>query len=147
MNGEIVAACLHHMALLVVIGVLYSEYTLLKLDDIRPHVSRLAKLDIFYGIAALVLVAAGLARVFFYGKGLAFYIGSPYFHIKMTLVVVIVLLSIMPTLQFIRWRRAERAGTLAIDPAVQKRIRVLVGIESHLAFVVPIFAVLMARGY
>ncbi|MFZ5756298.1 MAG: DUF2214 family protein [Pseudomonadota bacterium] len=147
MTGEVIAAILHHIALLVMVGVLYTEYTLLRQDDIRPHVATLARIDLFYGIAALVLIAAGLSRVFFYGKGLDFYLATPFFHAKMTLVVLIALLSVPPTLQFIRWRRAEREGTLAIDPRDHKRMKRFVAIEAHLVFVIPILAVLMARGY
>lgn len=147
MNGEVIAASLHHIALLVMIGVLYTEYTLLRQDDIRPHIATLSRIDLFYGLAALTLIAAGLARVFVYGKGLDFYLATPFFHAKMTAVVLVALLSIPPTLQFIRWRRAERDGTLSIDPAIHKRMRRFVAIEAHLVFIIPILAVLMARGY
>ncbi|MDO9174566.1 MAG: DUF2214 family protein [Actinomycetota bacterium] len=145
--GDIVAACLHHLALLVMTGALCAEFVLLRQDDIRAHVGTLSRIDVVYILSALVLLLAGLSRLVWFGKGMAFYQQTPYFHVKMMLFVLIGVLSIPPTMRYVRWRRAAVAGTLAITPAEHRSTRRLVLAELHLLLLMPLFAVLMARGY
>lgn len=146
MIGDLVATYLHHLALLVMTGALFTEFILLRQADIRPHVPLLSRVDLVYGLAALVLLLAGLVRLFLFGKGMDFYLLTPYFHVKMALFVLVGVLSIMPTLRFVRWRRAAVAGTLAITAHQHRSTRLLVTAELHLLLLIPLFAVLMARG-
>ncbi len=69
-------------------------------------VQRLARLDMIYGIAAIVLLLTGIARLVWGVKGMGGYVASPLFHIKMTLFVIAVLLSLKPTFTFRRWKKA-----------------------------------------
>ncbi|WP_175857353.1 DUF2214 family protein [Burkholderia anthina] len=67
------------------------------------------KADAVWGVSALVLIATGLTRAFGgYEKGAAYYLHEPLFHIKMTALVLILLLEIVPMLGLIRWRIAAR---------------------------------------
>ena len=66
---------------------------------------------------------------------------------KVGLFVAVGLISVAPTLAFIRWRRLlERDAAWQVPEAERKRVRRLVMIEVHLAALIPLFAVIMARG-
>ena len=95
----------------------------------------------------MLMLATGLARTWWGMKGAAWYWAQPLLHAKVTLLVVIGLLSIVPTVRFVRWRRALRAsGALPSDDALRSTRR-LVMIETHLVAVIPLAAVFLARGY
>jgi putative membrane protein len=66
---------------------------------------------------------------------------------KISLFVVVGVLSIYPTLKFLGWRaplRAQRVPTL--DAAVCRKIRMMSHIELTLLFVIMLLATMMARG-
>ena len=96
--------------------------------------------------AAILALGTGLLRLFFYAKGVGFYLPNPAFIIKMILYVAIALMSIVPTRQFIAWRRALDAGAPPPDVAAVARVRRLLHVELALAALMPLAAVLMARG-
>ena len=94
----------------------------------------------------LVLVTGGLRAV--YGaKGWSFYAHNPAFHVKVTLFVIVGLVSIAPTIAFIRWRKARRADpAYVVAEAEWKRARRFVMVELHLIALIPLAAVIMSRG-
>jgi putative membrane protein len=60
---------------------------------------------------------------------------------------VVGLLSIGPTIRFLRWRRALRAdGSLPAADEV-RRVRKLVMVQAHIIPVIPLAAVFLARGF
>ncbi len=147
MNWEATFAYLHYAAIFALTGALMAEYTLLRQPDVRPFVPMLARMDLILGLCALTVLLTGLSRLFWFGKGVDFYVATWLFHLKLTLFVMAVLVSIVPSVKLAKWRRAERAGTLEITPAEQKSVRLLVLLEMHFIFVIPLVAVFMARGY
>lgn len=64
----------------------------------------------------------------------------------MALYVVIAALSIKPTLTFIRWKRSIDGGGLAPTGAEIGAVRRFIHIELALLALMPLLAVLMARG-
>ena len=61
--------------------------------------------------------------------------------------IAVGLVSIAPTLVFLRWRRAWRAdATFRIAPSEVARVRRFIMIELHLIALIPLAAVIMARG-
>ncbi len=137
----------HFLALLVMAGALSAEAFVLRLPVKGPVIPLLARTDALYGLSAGLLIAAGLSRVFFGLKDESYYGDSHAFWGKIAVFVIIGLLSILPTMQFIRWRRAYNTDA-AFEPSETevKRARLIVMIEAHLLIVVVIFAALMARG-
>ena len=104
-------------------------------------------MDAAYGIAALVLLVVGLSRVFFTEKGAAYYFHSGTFIAKLTLFVIVGLLSIYPTMQFLRWRPALREQRVPqIDTSTRRKLRMTVHIELTLLLVILLLAPMMARG-
>ena len=88
---------------------LYERLTFSRTPSVE-QAQRIGLADRWYGISAGVILVAGFLRANFYEKGWAFYAASPFFHVKLTLFVVMALLSIYPTIRFIRWRGDIRAG-------------------------------------
>lgn len=74
--------------------------------------------------------------------------GNSLFHAKLGLFILVGLLSILPTLVFIKWRSTVKAGQV---PAPSARQVLLVTwsirLELLLLLVIPLLAALMARGY
>jgi len=89
----------------------------------------------------------GLLRVFYFEKGAAYYFHSAPFLAKLSLFVIIALLSVYPTVTFLSWIKPAREGRV---PAVSEhRLRLLRAlIHAELAGVVLLIlcAALMARG-
>ncbi len=67
--------------------------------------------------------------------------------LKLTLFVVIGVLSIFPTMTFIRWRKRLRAGGVLPPEAEVAKARKLVMIQAHLLALIPLAAVFLARGF
>ena len=72
--------------------------------------------------------------------------GSWPFYAKLALFLAVGLISIQPTLSFMRWRRSLDDPAWKLPEAEQRRVRRLLMIEVHLAALIPLFAVVMARG-
>jgi putative membrane protein len=114
-------------------------------DDDRAGASARG-IDAAFFASALAALATGLLRLFFYAKGVSFYTGNPTFWVKMALYVIIAVISIKPTRTFLRWKRsaAERGTAPAgVEIAAARR---LIHIELGLLALMPLTAVLMARG-
>jgi putative membrane protein len=140
-------AYLHFAVILAVAGFLVAEAMLLR-GDLGPRdVAALSRTDVWYFNLAGLALATGLARLFFGAKGVGFYSGNPFFWTKLALFLAVGLLSIKPTLAFLRWRRAARGATAYAVPAAEvASVRRFVLIELHLLALLPLAAVLMARG-
>ena len=147
MTATITAAFIHHLAAFIVVGTLMVELVVLK-GDLTPTSARsVLRMDAAYGIAALVLLVVGFLRVFYTEKGAAYYFSSGAFLTKLTLFIIVGLLSIYPTMKFLGWRKALREGRVPeFDAGSRRRVRVLIHIELTLLFVIMLMAVMMARG-
>ena len=143
---ESLLAYAHFIAILSLVVFLSSEAALCRSEWLNAAtVRRLARIDLIYLFAAVAVLATGIARTAWGAKGAAWYWSQPLLHTKVTLFVVIGLLSIKPTMAFTRWRKAlDATGTLpgAAEVAATRR---WVMIEAHLLVLVPLAAVFLAR--
>src|SRR5258707_2076175 len=96
-NMTTLFAFLHHVAAFTPVGALAVEFVLLRGELTLTTARKLPIVDLVLGIAAGVLLVVGLARVFYFEKGAAYYFSSHAFLTKLSLFVVIGLLSIVPT--------------------------------------------------
>jgi putative membrane protein len=139
---DAVLAIAHHLVVFSLVAVLVAEMVL---ADGPPDTRRLAQLGgldrLYGGLAMLTLLAGGL-RVVYGAKGWDFYAGSPLFWTKLALFGVVGLLSIVPTVRFIRWRRA---GGLP-DAAAWRSTAGWLRAQLAVLVLIPVAAVLMARG-
>ncbi|MGE0799816.1 MAG: DUF2214 family protein [Lautropia sp.] len=136
----------HWWAVLGMVAVLGVELASCRGSLDRAGVARLAKIDGAYGALAGLVLVAGFARAFLGAKGWSFYGGNPVFWVKIGLFVSIGLLSIRPTVAFIRWRKELGAGGGVIDGARTAAMRRWVHAELMLLALIPVAAALMARG-
>jgi putative membrane protein len=144
---EPLVAWLHYLSMIFIGAFLTVELILCRPGLSAAHVRLLPRLDIAYFVAAMVALATGLLRVFFYAKGWPFYAGNPIFWVKMALYVAVAVTSIAPTMAFMRWSRVLGAGAAPLPaPGDVSRVRRLVHIELALLALIPLMAVLMARG-
>ena len=113
----------------------------------RENVKLLARVDLLYLIAAVLALATGVGRLVWFGKGAGFYLHNPVFYLKLALFVAVGLISIPPTMQYLRWMRMLKTGAAeaAADFEVL-RARRYVLVELVLFSFIPLLAVLMARG-
>ncbi|MGO4394653.1 DUF2214 family protein [Variovorax sp. M-6] len=148
MTLEAILAYLHLLAILTLVVFIASEAALCRVEWLNAAVvERLAKVDRIYGIAAVAVIATGVARTWWGMKGTAWYWTNPLLHLKLTLFVIVGLISIFPTMRYLRWRKALRAtGALPAEAEVRKT-RKLVMIQAHLIALIPLAAVFLARGF
>ena len=107
---------------------------------------RLAKLDMIYGITALVLLLTGIARIVWGAKGLTWYVSQPLFHLKVLLFVVAAVISLRPTFTIRQWLKALNvAGTLP-QPESVRFVRKWIMVQAHMIPVIAVIAVYWARG-
>jgi len=140
---DLTLACLHHLLIFSVFAALLAEFLLLRPGIDAAALGRVARIDLLYGIQATLVLIVGLLRAIYAGKGWAYYSHNGFFWAKLATFVIIGLLSIPPTLAFMRWRRS---GRLPDDTAV-RAVRRLMHYELALFVLLPIFAAAMARGY
>jgi len=140
-------AYLHFLSIIGVGACLIAEFYLCTLELQPPYVRILARVDLMYLIAAVAVLATGFARLFGSPKGTAFYFHNPVFYIKLALFIAVGLVSIVPTLQFLRWNRALKSGRerVVYDRDIVSARR-YIALELVLFAFIPLAAVLMARG-
>jgi putative membrane protein len=144
---DAVLAYLHFAAIFALLWFLAKEWTLLRAGAANVDVERIAASDAWFGISAGLVLVTGALRAAFGAKGWAFYAHNPAFHVKVTLFVIVALVSIAPTMQFLRWRKARRSdAAFRVPDAEWTRARRLIMIELHLIALIPLAAVIMARG-
>lgn len=143
---EPVLAYLHYLSIILLGAFLTAELIVCRPPLGPTEVHLLPRLDLMFLAAAILALLTGLLRLFFYAKGVAFYVPNPVFWTKMALYVVIAAISIVPTLRFLAWRRALTAGGALPDAAAVAPVRRLIHLELALAALMPLAAVLMARG-
>jgi putative membrane protein len=140
-------AYVHHLAAFTLVAAVAVELVLLRSDLTAASARRLLAVDAVLGASAGVVLVAGLLRVFYFEKGAAYYFSNAAFLAKLALFVLVALLSIYPTAQFLSWRKALKAGRApALEPGPLRRIRRLVHWELAGIAVLILCAALMARG-
>ena len=146
MAWPIIVAWFHYMAIMLLLASLLGEHLLLKPELTMTEAQTVQRLDIVYGGSAAIVLATGILRMFL-EKGAAYYNHQIAFHILFGIFVIVALLSIYPTVIFLRWRSDTKAGRgqqLAL--AQFKKIQMIVRIEMTLLLLAPFFATWMAHG-
>ena len=106
---DLALAIAHHIFVFVLFGIVFAEFFALRPGLGRDAVTRLARLDLFYGIDAGLVLIAGFSRVFFAAKGWHYYEHNAFFWAKLGTFALIGALSVPPTLAYLRWQAAGAA--------------------------------------
>ena len=148
MTLEAILGYLHFLAILTMVVFISSEAALCRAEWLNAVVvERLARVDMIYGISAMVVLATGVARTWWGIKGTAWYWSNPLLHLKLGLFIIVGMISIFPTLTYLRWRKALRSGGTLPSEAEVRKTRRLVMIQAHIIAVIPLVAVFFARGF
>lgn len=140
---EIFLRYVHFISIFAIVGSLVSEHLLLKKEVTRAELDRLSKIDAVYGIAALILVSVGLTLwLGSIGKPAIYYTKNWIFLTKVGLFSLIGILSIYPTVFFVKYRKGDPDELVKIPFSIFWMLR----LELLLLFVIPLLAGLMARG-
>ena len=140
-------AFLHHLMAFTLTACLVYEFIAYRKNMSIEEIRRIQRVDLVYGISAGLLLIVGLLRVFFFEKGVNFYIHNSFFWVKMTAFVIVALLSIDPTIRYIRWNRTLKQDQgLEISDAEYKRTRLLLRLEIIGIAIILFAAPMMARG-
>jgi putative membrane protein len=140
-------AFLHHLCAFTVVSAVAIEFVLIRSELTLSSARRLQVTDLVLGIAAGALLFVGLLRVFFFEKGPDYYWHSHAFLTKFSLFVVMALVSIIPTVEFLSWGNALKAGQVpAISAKKLKRVTAVIHGELAAIVIILLCAAIMARG-
>lgn len=147
LNSDALLAYIHFASMIGLAALLASELVLVTQPASAGRLHQMRSLDGLYGMFAMLTLASGVARVVWGAKGYAFYLSNPVFHLKVTLFVVVGLLSIYPTLKFLRWSKAAHADSNALpDGGSIGKVRKVIILQLVLLALIPLAATFMARG-
>ena len=140
-------AFLHHLSAFLLFAALMLELVLLRGALTVENARKVVMADMIYGISAGVLLVVGLGRVFHFEKGAYYYFHNWAFHTKLTLFVLVGLLSIIPTRELLRWRPSLKAGQApTVTPEKIKSMRTVIHIELTAVVLILLMAAMMAKG-
>ena len=144
MNADILVRYLHFISIFLVVSVVFTQHMLLKKSMLRSELLKVHRLDLVYGIAAIVVFVTGMIQ--WIGEGYAqpaeIYSKNPVFHTKVTLFLLVGLLSVYPTIYYFKRKKGNPEDTVEISKGVIMTVR----LELLLLFIIPLLATLMARG-
>jgi putative membrane protein len=140
---DLVLAVAHDLLIFSLFGILIAEFVVVRPGMTSVMVGRIAAIDLWYGVLAGLILAVGFGRAIFAAKGWLYYSQNAFFWAKIGVFVIIGLLSVPPTLAFIRWRRTADTP----DDTQILRARWFLWAEVGLFLLLPVFAAAMARGY
>ena len=132
---------LHFFAIFGLAATLVIENMAIKPLINSEDARNLARVDSYYGMSAGLVFLFGLTLWLWVGKPAEFYSSNPLFHAKLGLFLVVALLSIYPTVFFIR-NRNNASDSISVPGAV----RVIMRLELALLLVMPVLGTLIARG-
>jgi putative membrane protein len=148
MTQDAILQFLHLSAILALVVFISSEAAICRPEWMNADiVERLVRVDRIYGIAAMTVLATGLVRIYWGTKGAGWYWHNWLLHAKLAAFIVVALVSIAPTLRFIRWRKALRAGAGLPGADEVRSTRKLVMLQAHIIPLIPLAAVFLARGF
>jgi len=140
-------AFLHFVAVFGIVATVFLEWQTMSAAPTHAEARRMQLCDRWYGIFAALVLIVGFLRVYYFEKGSAFYSGNPFFRAKLTLFILVGLLSIYPTVRFIKWRPQTRQGAAPrVAEGEYGRIMFALRAELVLLLGMALCASLMARG-
>jgi putative membrane protein len=140
---DLTLAIAHHLLVFAIFGIFFAEFWALRPGLSGATLIRIASIDLGYGVLAAAIVLVGFSRAVFAAKGWAYYSHNAFFWAKIAAFAAIGILSLPPTLAFIRWRKTRAVPS---DSDVLK-VRRYLHAELAIFILLPVFAAAMARGY
>jgi putative membrane protein len=139
-------AAVHLIGLGIGLGAVWTRGQALR-GPLDPHgLARVFRADGWWGGAAFIWLSTGLVRLLSsMEKGPTYYLHNSFFHTKLTLFVLILLLEMMPMVTLIRWRKAVRQGQTP-DTSRARAMSRISTVQAILVLLIVFVAAGMARG-
>lgn len=145
---DAILAYTHFLSIIALVSTVVTEAFLCRPGLTLAWAQRLGRVDLLYLVTAVLALSSGLLRLFFGAKGAAFYYNNPVFWAKISLFIIVGLLSIIPTMRFIRWTKRLAGGRNAqIGEQEITGTATIIYLELGLLALIPLMASLMARGF
>jgi putative membrane protein len=134
----------HYLGFLLVFAGLVSAHLLVAPSLGGRALRKLANVDLVYLIGAVLVLGTMMAMLvgLGFGKGPKWYMQNGIFHAKLSLFVVVLLLSLGTSLFFQRNRKHADDAQVALP----KRIKHIQRLQLLLVLVLPFLGLLLARG-
>jgi len=140
-------AFLHHLFAFTLVACVVYEFIAYRKGLGIEEARRIQRADLMYGISAGLLLVVGVLRVFYFEKGPAYYSHNSFFWLKMNAFLVVGLLSIDPTIRYLRWNKVLKENQAPeIGDKEFKRTRLLLSLEVIGIAIILFAAAMMARG-
>lgn len=138
----------HFLTFFALAAALVLELALITESMSVETAKRIQRADRVVGIAATLVLVFGLLRVFYFEKGSEYYFSNTLFLVKLGLFVIAALISLYPTIQFIRWN-SELSQGIAPDltTAAVKGLKSVIHWELVLIGGIMLCASLVAKGF
>jgi len=138
----------HFVAFFALAAALVLELTLIGESLSVETAKRIQRADRVVGIAAILVLVFGFLRVIYFEKGSEYYFANTFFQIKLGLFFVAALISLIPTLQFVRWNPELKQGIAPdLTSAAVERLKRIIHWELVLIGAIMLCASLMAKGF
>jgi putative membrane protein len=148
MYSSAVMAFLHHLAAFTVVAALAVEVAMFKPPLTPVQARRLQRTDLLFGLAAAAVLVIGALRVAYFEKPTVYYLHDVFFIAKLAAFLIAALISIYPTIIFLSWNAALKAGDAPqLSDERARRIRLCLMVELTAIVVILACAALMARGF
>jgi len=144
---DAILAYLHFTAVFLLFSFLVVETMMVRGTLDAAAVRLLGRVDIWFFGSAIAALVTGFLRLVYGAKGPDFYLTGWPIYVKVALFLAVGVVSVSPTLRFIRWRRMfEHDAAWKVPDEERRLVRRLVMVEVHLAALIPLVAVIMSRG-
>jgi putative membrane protein len=143
MTDDLIIRYLHFVSIFILVAAVLGQHLILRGTITRALVGKAQKLDIAYAISVVVVLGTGLLQWLVVGKPADFYSSNPVFHTKLTLFLVIGLVSIYPSVFLGKNPKGGPDELVTIPRGIIWSVRV----ELLILFLMPLLATLMARGF
>ncbi|MES2073550.1 MAG: DUF2214 family protein [Pseudomonadota bacterium] len=142
-----VVAFLHHLAAFAIVLTLFAEMLLLQEPLTLGSAKKIQRFDALYGMSAGLILILGFLRVVYFEKGADYYLHSGPFMVKMALFLVVGIVSIYPTVVFVKWGKALKQGVVPeLGQAQRRKLRGIIHLELSLLVLIILNAAMMAKG-
>ncbi len=142
-----IVAYLHYLSFGLVLASLIVERQTVKSELALRESWVILVADAVYGIAATALLATGVLRLLYFGKGTEFYTENPIFWAKIIVFFAVASISLYPTVSYLLWiGKLRRNIPPKLNPWRVKLIHWIINIELVGFGSIPLLASLMARG-
>lgn len=142
MATEIIIRYVHFISLILLLAAVLGQHLLLKRTMSRGEIAVVQRLDVVYAIMVGLVLLTGFAQWFWVAKPAQFYSSNPVFHVKITLFLIVGVISAYPSIFFGKQRKGDASEAVQIPKSLLWSVRA----ELLLLFLMPLLANLMARG-